>query len=118
MKSRASLLAESRRLDQWLWFARFVKTRSLAARLCTAGAIAVNGAAIRKANHTVHLGDTVAVPQGVLCRTVRVLGLGLRRGPAAEARLLYEEIAVPVRRFELAPAWEPLILDEKDPSDI
>ena len=118
MKSRASPLAPSRRLDQWLWFARFVKTRSLAARLCMARAIAVNGVAIRKANHTVHVGDTVAVPQGALCRTVRVLALGLRRGPAAEARLLYEEIAVPVRRSEFAPTWKPLILDEQDPSDI
>jgi len=118
VKGRASPPPPSRRLDQWLWFARFVKTRSLAARLCTAGAIAVNGAAIRKANHAVHVGDTLAVPQGALCRTVRVLALGLRRGPAAEARLLYEEIAVPVRRSDLAPAWEPLILDEEDPSDI
>lgn len=118
MKSRASPLAPSRRLDQWLWFGRFVKTRSLAARLCTAGAIAVNGTAIRKANHTVHVGDTVAVPQGALCRTVRVLALGLRRGPAAEARLLYEEIAVPVRQSELAPAWMPLLIDDEDPSEI
>ena len=118
MKSRAAPPPTSRRLDQWLWFARFVKTRSLAARLCTAGAIVLNGAAIRKANHTVHVGDIVAVPRGGLCRTVRVLALGLRRGPAAEARLLYEEIAVPVRRSGFAPAWEPLILDEEDPSDI
>jgi ribosome-associated heat shock protein Hsp15 len=118
VKDRASPSPPSRRLDQWLWFARFVKTRSLAARLCTAGAIAVNGAAIRKANHTVHVGDTVGVPQGALRRTVRVLALGLRRGPAAEARLLYEEIAVPVRRSGFAPAWEPLILDEEDLSDI
>ena len=118
MKSPASPLAPSRRLDQWLWFARFVKTRSLAARLCTAGAIAVNGVAIRKANHTIHVNDTITVPQNALCRTVRVLALGLRRGPAAEARLLYEEIAVPVRRSEFAPTWKPLILDEQDPSDI
>jgi ribosomal 50S subunit-recycling heat shock protein len=99
-----------RGLDQWLWFARFVKTRSLAARLCTAEAVTVNGATIRKANHTIRIGDTVIVPQGVFRRTVRVLALGLRRGPAAEARLLYEEIAA-LHRSELAPAWEPLLVD-------
>ena len=90
----------SRRLDQWLWFARFVKSRSLAARLCAAGAVAVNGIAVTKANHLIRAGDTIAVPQGAFRRTVRVLALGARRGPAAEARGLYEETsrsAAPLR---------------------
>ena len=115
MKDRASPRPPSRRLDQWLWFARFVKTRSLAARLCIAGAITVNREIIRRANHTVRIGDTVVVPQGALCRKVRVLGLGLRRGPAPEARLLYADVATG-HRSELAPTWELLILDEEDPS--
>ena len=80
--------AESRRLDQWLWFARLVKSRSLAARLCTAGAITVNQAMITKANHIVRIGDTIGVPQGPFRRSVRLLGLGVRRGPAAEASLI------------------------------
>jgi ribosome-associated heat shock protein Hsp15 len=104
--------AESRRLDQWLWFARLVKTRSLAARLCTAGAITVNEVTIRKANHMVRIGDTIAVPQGAFRRSVRLLGLGGRRGPAAEARRLYEEIAAPVHQSELTPAWTPLLAQE------
>ena len=112
------LSPSTRRLDQWLWFARFVKTRSLAARLCSAQAVTVNGVIIRKANHTLRIGDTVAVPQGAFCRTVRVLELGLRRGPAAEARLLYEEIAVAVRRSERAPTWRPLLIDYEDVSEI
>jgi ribosome-associated heat shock protein Hsp15 len=104
--------AESRRLDQWLWFARLVKSRSLAARLCTAGAITVNQVTIRKANHMVRIGDTIAVPQGTFRRSVRLLGLGVRRGPAAEARRLYEEIAAPVHRSKLIPAWTPLLAEE------
>jgi ribosome-associated heat shock protein Hsp15 len=103
-----------RRLDQWLWFARFVKSRSLAARVCISGAVAVNQVTIRKANHLVRIGDTIAVPQGAFRRTVRLLELGTRRGPPAEARLLYEEIAAPVRLSQTAPAWIPLILVEDD----
>lgn len=118
MKDSAAPPPPSRRLDQWLWFARFVKTRSLAARLCIAEAVSVNGLTIRKANHTLRIGDTVVVPQGALCRTVRVLALGLRRGPAPEARLLYEEIASPVHRSGLAPAWEPLLADDEHPGEI
>lgn len=99
----------SRRLDQWLWFARFAKSRSIAARLCAAGAVNVNGVAVGKANHAVRPGDIVTVLQGPWQRTVEVLHLGTRRGPASEARTLFRE-ANSVRRVEPAPAWEPLLL--------
>ena len=99
------------RLDQWLWFARFVKSRSLAARLCAAGAVVVNGFPVKKANHLVRIGDIVVLPQGGWQRTVRVSALGLRRGPAAEARLLYEETAAALRFADLAPVWVPLLGD-------
>ena len=102
-----------RRLDQWLWFARFVKSRSLAARLCAAGSIMVNGSAVHAASHMVGIGDTIAVPQGRYCRTVRVRALGVRRGPAAEARALYEENDAPARLSQSAPAWVPLLGDEE-----
>lgn len=109
----AAAQKSSRRLDQWLWFARFAKSRSLAARLCTAGAVSVNGVAVGKANHTVRTGDVVVVPQRGWERTVRIVALGVRRGPANEARTLFEE-AAPARRTE-RPAWEPLLLtDEAD----
>lgn len=117
MKSGGLPAPSGRRVDQWLWFARFVKTRSLAARLCTAGAVTLNGATVRKANQLVRIGDTIVVPQGVFCCTVRVLTLGLRRGPATEARLLYEEAAAPVRRSEPDPRWEPLLGGDENPND-
>lgn len=105
------------RLDQWLWFARFVKSRSLAARLCAAGAVAVNGSAVSKPNHTVRVGDVLVIARGGVQRTVRVLALGARRGPAPEARALYEEAAAAIRPHDLTPAWVPL-LDEDDPADL
>jgi ribosome-associated heat shock protein Hsp15 len=107
-----------RRLDQWLWFARFVKSRSLASRLCAAGSVAVNGVAVKKGNHTIRVGDAIALPQGPFRRTVRVQKLGQRRGPATEAQLLYEETATPVRLSELAPTWIPLLADDEPPSDL
>jgi len=108
----ASAGVATRRLDQWLWFARFFKSRSLAARCCIAGSVTVNGVAVRKSNHMLRIGDILIVPQGAFRRTVRLLGLGARRGPAVEARLLYEEIDAPARLTQFDPVWIPLIMVE------
>jgi ribosome-associated heat shock protein Hsp15 len=101
----------SRRLDQWLWFARFVKSRSLAARLCAEGAVNVNGVPVAKPNHAVKAGDVVTVPQGPWQHTVQVVALGTRRGPAVEARTLFRETGT-ARRADLLPAWEPLLAED------
>jgi len=114
----ASSASASRRLDQWLWFARFARSRSLAARLCTAGAVTVNGLTVSKANHVIRIGDVITLPQGAFCRTARVLAPGARRGPAMEARGLYEEAAPPVRLSELAPAWMPLLAADEPRNDL
>lgn len=103
----------SRRLDQWLWFARLAKSRSLAARLCAAGAVAVNGRPVTKAGHLVRTGDAVSIPQGQFRRLVRVEALGTRRGPAAEARQLYEEPWAPVP-LRLPIEWMPLLAEPAD----
>ena len=104
------------RLDQWLWFARFVKSRSLAARLCAAGAVTINGSTVTKPNQAVRVGDIVIVSQSGWRRTVRVCGLGVRRGPASEARLLYEEQAAPLRLSAVPSDWIPL-LDSAETED-
>jgi ribosome-associated heat shock protein Hsp15 len=109
--SEAQSDAARRRLDQWLWFARLTKSRSLAARLCTAGKVAVNGVAVTKSDRLVRAGDIVTVPQGPWQRTVQVLTLGTRRGPAVEARTLFRE-AGSVRQADLLPAWQPLLADD------
>jgi ribosome-associated heat shock protein Hsp15 len=98
-----------RRLDQWLWFARLTRSRSLAARLCTAGTVVVNGVAARKPSQPIRVGDAVTVPQGRGRRTLRVLALGRRRGPPAEARSLYEETAA--MAAEPAARWAPLLFE-------
>jgi ribosome-associated heat shock protein Hsp15 len=106
----------TRRLDQWLWFARLAKSRSLAGRLCAEGAVSVNQAAARKSNHSIRVGDIVIVPQGPFRRTVRVLALGTRRGPATEARQLYEESAAPVHLSKSILEWTPLLADPESES--
>lgn len=87
---------ESRiRIDKWLWQARFVKTRSLSAKLISAGHMRVNGDKVLKPAHNVSAGDVLTFPQGLLIRVVRVLAIGTRRGPASEAQTLYDDLTPP-----------------------
>ena len=81
------------RIDKWLWHARFHKTRSLAQAAATKGHIRLNGRRIEKSSAEVGPGDTLTVPRGREVVVVRVLGCGIRRGPAPEAQLLYEILA-------------------------
>jgi ribosome-associated heat shock protein Hsp15 len=100
------------RLDQWLWFARLTRSRSLAAKLCAAGVVFVNGAAARKPSQPIRIGDAVVVRRGSRDRAVRVLALGARRGPASEARFLYDETVSTVPLPASAAEWTPLLIDE------
>ncbi|HEY8950764.1 MAG TPA: RNA-binding S4 domain-containing protein [Rhizomicrobium sp.] len=84
-------MSENRiRIDKWLWHARFHKTRSLAQSAAVKGHIRLNGRRIEKASAEVKIGDTLTVPRGNSIVVVRVLGCGIRRGPATEAQALYE----------------------------
>lgn len=87
--------AGSQRLDKWLWYSRFFKSRSLATRFCASGRLRVNGGVITKAHHALRLGDVLTFPKGPYIRVVRVRDLGRRRGPAAEARTLYDDLDPP-----------------------
>ena len=83
------------RLDKWLWQARFFKTRALAATLAGRRRIRVNSVIITKPHYRVRPGDVLTFPQGRTVRIVRVLELGIRRGPASEAQTLYEDLGEP-----------------------
>jgi ribosome-associated heat shock protein Hsp15 len=98
--------AERQRLDKWLWFARFAKTRSLAARLVTDGHVRVNGKRAEAPAKGLLVGDVITVAAAHATALVRVADLGERRGPAPEARLLYVDLsAAPSAREE--PGEEP-----------
>lgn len=83
-------MSGGQRLDKWLFFARFAKTRSLAALWCEQGGVSLNGQPGAKPGHGLKEGDVLIIPRGQGLMAVRVLGLGTRRGPASEAGLLYE----------------------------
>lgn len=83
------------RIDRWLWFARFFKSRSAATRLCVARRVRLNGQVVSKPSQVISAGDVLTFPQARQIRTVRIVDLGDRRGPAAEAALLYEDLAPP-----------------------
>ena len=78
------------RIDKWLWAARFFKTRSLATDAVTGGKIKLNGAPTKPARD-VKPGDRLDIFNGDTRWEVVVLALSEKRGPASEARLLYEE---------------------------
>ena len=87
------------RIDVWLWRARFVKTRGLAADLVERGAVRLThqGREVRldKPSRSVHPGDDILFAQGGRLIAVRVLQLGERRGPPEEARALYAALDAP-----------------------
>jgi ribosome-associated heat shock protein Hsp15 len=87
-------MAESMRIDKWLWAARFFKTRSLAAAACDGGKVDVNEQAA-KPSKLVRAGDLLQVTRPAGRRTARVLVLSEERGPATTARALYDDLTPP-----------------------
>ena len=85
------------RIDKWLWYARFFKTRSAASKMLSSGKLRVDGQVINKPHRTVQIGHIYTFPQANTIRIVKVLAYGQRRGPAAEAALLYEDLAPPLK---------------------
>lgn len=87
--------AARQRLDKWLFFARVVKSRSLAAKLIQAGRVRVNRDKAEQASHLIKPGDVLTVTLDRRVLVLKVLAGGTRRGPAEEARTLYEDLTPP-----------------------
>jgi ribosome-associated heat shock protein Hsp15 len=86
------------RLDKWLWFARFFKTRTLAAGIVGAGNVRINGTPAYKRSATIAVGDVLTFPKDDHIRVIQIEALGERRGPAPEAQALYTDLSPPVRK--------------------
>lgn len=87
--------ADRQRLDKWLWYARFARTRGMAARLVEDGYVRLNGQRQTNPAKGIAVGDVLVVAAPHATMAVRVLDLGERRGPASEAQALYEAAGEP-----------------------
>lgn len=107
-----STVQEAVRIDKWLCAARFYKTRSLAADACDGGKVEVNGHPA-KPHKLVRVNDKLSFTHPSGPKEITVIGLSERRGPAPEARLLYEDHSPPPppreeRRFFAPPPLRPV----------
>ena len=90
---------EPLRIDKWLWYARFFKSRALASRMVSSGRLRINGEAVSKPHRHVVPEQVLVFPQGEVVRTIKVIALATRRGPASEAQSLYEDLDPPQPRM-------------------
>jgi ribosome-associated heat shock protein Hsp15 len=84
--------ASGLRLDKWLWHARFIRSRALAAELVGRRRVRINDHLVAKTHQLVHPGDVITLRLGERLHVVRVRSLGARRGPASDAEALYDEL--------------------------
>ena len=82
-------MADTQRLDKWLWHARFFKTRTLAAKVVSEGKVRVDGTPVSKPSRPVVAGQTLTFAKEKEIRVIEIVALGERRGPAPEAQALY-----------------------------
>ncbi len=82
-------------MDKWLWFARMVKHRSMAAALIESGRVRLNHTKVLKPGHVIRPADVLTIIIQDNIRVLRVKDLGTRRGPFAEACQLYEDLSAP-----------------------
>jgi len=92
---------ERLRIDKWLWAARFYKTRTLASEEVDRGRVLVNGVTVKPARE-LKAGDSVLLRNGPVSRTVTVMAISDKRGPAPVAALLYQETEDSIRQRQQA----------------
>lgn len=105
-------MAETLRIDKWLWQARFFKSRTLAAKSCNAGKFRLNNAPINKAHVLIKPGDVLTFPLGPHIRIIKVVALGTRRGPAPEAQGLYKDLDPPSAKPKTVRPAKPAVREK------
>ena len=81
---------DSVRLDQWLWAARFFRTRPLARQAVDTGKVEVAGQR-PKAARAIRVGEVLRIQRGEEDFEILVRGVSDVRGPAPVAQAMYEE---------------------------
>ena len=96
--------ARKERLDKFLFFARALKSRTLAQKFIESGLVRVNSERTDRSDHKVGAGDVLTMTLHNRITVWRILDCGVRRGPAPEAQALYEDLSPPpLPRAELSP---------------
>lgn len=106
------------RLDKWLFFARFFKSRGLAAERVLAGGIRLNGQPCRKAGRLLRVGDKLTISAHGRVRALQICELGTRRGPASEARTLYIEHSEDLNHADEGSRSDSETPDKSKPDDL
>ncbi|HVZ04782.1 RNA-binding S4 domain-containing protein [Hyphomicrobium sp.] len=101
----------NQRIDQWLWFARITKSRTLAQALVVRGKVRVNRIKIDKPSTPVKPGDVLTLVLGPTVRSLEIVAIGARRGPATEARLLFNDL---IKVSPRASSRETIVSDSLD----
>ncbi len=86
-------MTEKIRLDTWLWYARFYKSRSLSSKAFLSGKFRVNSNKVIKPASKVKINDILTINHINMVRIIQVQSLGSRRGPASEAQKLYNDLS-------------------------
>ena len=89
-------MTEKIRLDTWLWYARFYKSRSLASKVILSGKLRVNSNKIIKPASKVKINDVLTINHVNMVRIIQIQSIGARRGPASEAQTLYKDLSADV----------------------
>ena len=86
-------MTEKIRLDTWLWYARFYKSRSLSSKAILSGKVRVNSIKIIKPASKVKINDVLTINHINTVRIIQIQSIGARRGPASEAQALYNDLS-------------------------
>ena len=89
-------MTEKIRLDIWLWYARFYKSRSLSSKAILSGKLRVNSIKIIKPASKVKINDVLTINHVNTVRIIQIQSIGARRGPASEAQALYKDLSADV----------------------
>ena len=89
-------MADTMRLDRFLWFVRLAKTRSAAQAIAGEGRLRIDGRPIDRAHASVRIGNVLTFASGSRVRVIRVEALPARRGPAPEAQACYRDLTAGV----------------------
>ena len=105
-------MTEKIRLDTWLWYARFYKSRSLSSKAILSGKLRVNSNKIIKPASKVKINDVLTINHINKVRIIQVQSLGSRRGPASEAQKLYNDLAgdkIDASKIKNELSWIPSV---------